>query len=120
MSEFKTIEPTDKRPDGWPSYCRYSPPDFEKGSRVRIFSSYAGKKTIQVREGVVTNRLRDNAPSLELKVRRSGLLKRDESGIDVLNYTGFLVCGIPELADTRTERTGPYNYENITLAQEKK
>jgi len=120
MSEFKTIEPTNERPYGWPDYCTYSSLDFEEGLLVRIFSSYAAKKNIIVREGVVTSRLRDNAPSLELELRRSGSLINNEKGILVPNYNGFLVCGIPELTDTSAKRIGPYKYENITLAQEKR
>ena len=119
MSEFKTIEPTNERPYGWPDYCTYSPPDFEQGSLVRIFSSYAGNKNISVREGLVTNNQRSNSLSLELLTQRSGLLIKNENGIVVPNYNGFLVCGTPDLT-AMVERTGQYNYENITLAQVKK
>ncbi len=123
MSEFKTIEPTNERPYGWPDYCTYSSLDFEKGSLVRIFSSYIGpkRKSIFIREGRVknSNKVKNAYPALELLVQRSGLLAEDENHeIAVPRYNGVLVYGIPELTDDVRHNT--YSYEHITLAQVQK
>lgn len=122
MSEFITIQPTDERPDGWPSYCKYSSPDFEKHSLVRIFLSYVGYKKIFVKEGLVTdtNREKKGDPCLELLLQRSGsLIENENYEIVAPRHNGF-VYGSPDLIETTVRQTSSYGYMHIILAQVQK